>query len=70
MIVGIAIDSWKLTIFDRRLTEAGFLYVKGPGVTDDTLLLRVQVHDAGEVGKVGVVVEAANTEASRSKEQN
>jgi hypothetical protein len=38
---GIAIDVWALSIFDRRLSEAGYTYDKGPGLTQDTFFLTV-----------------------------
>ena len=39
MRVGIAIDRWKLPIFNKHLAAAGLKHSSGPGVTDDTMLL-------------------------------
>lgn len=61
--VAIAIDEWKLPIFERRLSQAGYAYEKGVGLTADTLLLTVQ---AENIEALGVVVKAANTEAARN----
>lgn len=63
MKIGIAIDSWKLRIFERRLTKAGFVYGKHPGVTKDTLLLTV---DTDDKDGLFTIVKAANTEAART----
>lgn len=41
MIAGIFIDRWKLPIFKRHLDTAGFTYTKHPGLTPDTLLLKI-----------------------------
>lgn len=56
MIIGIFIDAWKLSIFDRRLTKGGFPYTKGPGLTEGTLLL--QVTAAGPDVVAPVIMEA------------
>lgn len=47
MIAGVAIDKWKLSIFKKHLDEAGFKYTEHPGVTKDTLLLKVETVSAG-----------------------
>jgi len=64
MKAGIAIDDWKLPIFERHLTQAGHSYEKGPGVTKDTLLLTVVADDMKALEKV---VRAANEEAALLK---
>ena len=61
MKAGIAIDDWKLPIFDRHLSQAGHVYAKGPGVTRATLLLTVETDD---LGALETVVRAANAEAA------
>jgi hypothetical protein len=47
---GIVIDAWKLPIFDRHLSDAGYTYTKHPGpslgFTADTLLLKVACESA------------------------
>lgn len=65
MKVGIAIDDWKLPIFERHLLQAGHVYEKRPGVTKDTLLLTVETDDARALE---TVVRAANAEAATSQE--
>ena len=64
MKAGIAIDDWKLSIFDRHLSQAGYSYEKGPGVTSDTLFLTVTTDDAAALEKV---VRSANIEAAARK---
>lgn len=62
----IAIDDWKLPIFTRHLSEAGYVFEQLPGVTDDSLLLMVNALSAKELE---VVVRAANDEARKSRQQ-
>lgn len=59
-IVGIAIDFWKLEIFRHCLTKAGYKSETKPGVTTDTLILRVEVANEAEVEKLWEVVAEAN----------
>jgi hypothetical protein len=61
MKAGIAIDNWKLPIFDRHLTQAGYTYKKGPGLTKCTMFLQVKTDDPKALE---IVVRAANTEAA------
>ena len=63
MKAGIAIDDWKLPIFERHLTEAGYFYEKKTGVTKDTLLLTVETDD---LAALEPVVVAANVEAAKA----
>ena len=63
MKIAIAIDDWKLPIFERHLAQAGYAYTKGPGVTADTRLLTVRTENAEALE---TVVRAANTEAART----
>lgn len=65
MKAGIAIDAWKLPIFERHLTGAGYSFTSGAGVTADTLMLYVET--ARGVSELAVVVKAANDEAARSR---
>lgn len=69
MIVGIAIDSWKLPIFARRLKADGFAYTKGDGITVDTLFLRVEI-DESKVDALKLSVRSANREAANAKTGN
>lgn len=64
MKAGIVIDDWKLPIFDRHLSESGYVYEKHPGVTAGTLTLTVETEDAKALA---VVVRAANTEAAKRR---
>lgn len=62
----IGIDDWKLPIFERYLSEAGFTYEQGAGVTADTLMLYVETDD---LNRLAQVVKTANTAAARRKLQ-
>jgi hypothetical protein len=64
--VAIAIDDWKLAIFARRLSAAGYPYEKGAGVTPDTLMLYVKTEN---VEALEHVVRAANAEAAQTGQQ-
>jgi len=63
MKAGIVIDDWKLSIFERHLSQAGYSYDKCTGITADTLILKVKTEN---VKALEVVVRSANTEASRT----
>ena len=60
MKAAIVLDDWKLSIFERHLTEAGYTFEKFPGVTNNTLTLKVPTLSVSELGEV---VKVANTEA-------
>jgi len=60
---GIAIDAWKLSIFERHLTQSGYAFKNAGPLVDGTLLLQVQTTNAAALL---VVVQAANTEAART----
>lgn len=62
----IAIDSWKLPIFKKHLTDAGYQCDVDPGVSPDTLFLTVFVLSEWVLEPI---VRAANNEAARSKLQ-
>ncbi len=62
MRAGIAIDDWKLPIFERHLSEAGFAWKQSSGVTADTLLLFVECEFAADLMPI---VSAANEEAAQ-----
>lgn len=61
MIAGIAIDAWKLTIFRKHLSAAGCTFTEHPGLTANTLLLKVTYES---VAVLEPVVRAANTECA------
>lgn len=66
MIAGIAIDDWKLFIFEEHLSKAGYIFTKHEGVTKDTLLLKV---DTNDLKALGTVVRAANDEAGKMRKK-
>lgn len=45
MKAGIAVDDWKLPVFRRRLTDAGYEYHDGGALTESTTLLTVETSD-------------------------
>lgn len=59
----IAIDEWKLPIFKRHLSQAGYAFEQCTGLTDGTLILTVKTEN---LEALAVVVKAANTEAART----
>ena len=56
---GIAIDAWKLPTFKRILDGAGYAFTEHPGLTRDTLLLKVKT---SSVADLQPIVEKANKE--------
>lgn len=52
MKAGIALDNWKLPIFRKRLTEAGYQYEDAGPITGDTTMLHVQTDDAAALARV------------------
>ena len=42
MKAAIAIDDWKATIFEKILTEEGYNFKTGPGLTKDMKLIAVE----------------------------
>jgi hypothetical protein len=45
MKAGIAVDNWKLPVFRKRLTEAGFEYQDAGPMPGDVTLLTVETDD-------------------------
>lgn len=66
MRAAIAIDSWKLPIFEEKLNGAGFQYEKHGGLTKDSLTLIVETDDDG-MPTLAKVVATANTEAAKRR---
>lgn len=62
--VGIAIDAWKLPIFERYLTAGGFTYTQGPGLTADSLHLYVRT---SEIQTLAEYVRKANAAAAKER---
>lgn len=60
---GIAVDAWKLPIFERHLRQAGYAFENSGKLTAGTLLLRV---DTTNLVALGEVLMAANTEAAQT----
>lgn len=63
MKAGIVLDNWKLPVFRKRLTVAGFTYTDAGGLTHDTTVLTVVTDD---VAKLKTVVEACQKECVRT----
>lgn len=63
---GIAIDNWKLPIFERHLTKAGYAYKWTPGLTENTGIITVELARATEAAALHPIVKAANDEAART----
>jgi hypothetical protein len=61
---GVTIDEWKLPTFKKHLDAAGYSYTEHPGVTADTLLLKVKYE---WVADLKPIIEAANTECANAK---
>lgn len=64
LAAGIIIDSWKLSIFERHLQQAGFSFENLGEFTPDTIALRVHT-DAPDA--LHEALKAANTEAARTR---
>lgn len=58
---GIAIDSWKLPIFERHLKDAGYTFKPPVKILDGTLLLQVKTTN---LQALHGVVRKANQEAA------
>lgn len=52
MKAGIAVDNWKLPVFRRRLTDAGFVYTDAGDFTHNTTFLTVETNDMLKLKKV------------------
>jgi hypothetical protein len=65
LTVGIAIDGWKLEIFERHLKRASYAFSKGKPLTAGTVLLKVETTN---VEALAEVINAAYDEAARTGE--
>jgi hypothetical protein len=65
-IAGIAIDAWKLPVFERRLRDSGFTFRNRGPLLIGTLLLQVEVED-GRAQALAQLVLAANNEATSAR---
>ena len=61
---GIAIDDWKLEIFEKHLTEAGYTFVKAAGLAPNVSILSVETGTPIELQKLLTV---ANSECAKMK---
>ena len=61
---GIAIDAWKLPIFERHLTQSGYAFENKGKLLEGTLLLMVETENLVALREV---VTAANKEAARTR---
>lgn len=59
----VAIDEYKLPTFKKHLDDGGYKYTVHPGLTADTLTLRVEYE---WVAKLLPVIEAANAESRKA----
>lgn len=64
MKAGIAIDPWKLPIFERHLTQAGYAFVNAGLLTQGALILTVETENRDALQRV---IQAANDEAAITK---
>jgi hypothetical protein len=66
---GIVIETWKQSIFEKRLKDAGYAFTTSQGIMMGTLSIYVIIEDgqAGEPEKLAGIVRAANDYAARSK---
>ena len=66
MKAGIAVDDWKLPVFRKRLTEAGFEYEDAGPLTlvGNTTMLTVETDDAEGLQKV---IEACQAECASQR---
>lgn len=58
----VVIDEWKLSIFKKQLDKAGYAYTEHPGMSANTLLLRVKYNWVHELQPI---IEAANEECRK-----
>lgn len=64
MKAGIVVDDWKLPIFRRHLTEAGYEYTDEGGLTHNTTVLTVETDD---MLKLKAVIEDCQSECRRQQ---
>ena len=64
MKAGIAVDDWKLPVFRKRLTEAGFKYEDAGEMTPNVTLLKVETDN---MFKLKNVLEKCQAECAARK---
>jgi hypothetical protein len=67
MRAGIAVDNWKLPVFRKRLTHAGYEYQDGGPLVGDTTLLTVETDNILALKKV---LEACQSECRKMRKGN
>lgn len=67
MKAGIAVDNWKLPVFRKRLTEAGYEYMDGGALTTEATLLTVETSDVLALKKV---IERCQVECRNGKRRD
>ena len=63
MKAAIAIDGWKLPIFERHLTQTGYQFEHAGELSEGVLVLTVKTDNLLALGEV---VNAASTEAAKT----
>ena len=64
MRAGIAVDNWKLPVFRKGLTDAGYEYEDGGPLTGDTTMLKVETDDPAALKSL---LERCQAECARSR---
>lgn len=64
MKAGIVVDDWKLPVFRKRLTEAGYEYTDAGGLTHNTTVLTVETDN---MLKLKSVIEKCQRECARQR---
>lgn len=52
MIVGIALDDWKIPVFRELLTKAGYSYEDAGPITGNSTLLKIETDDVAALAEV------------------
>lgn len=63
MKAAIAIDEWKLPIFERHLSQSCYKFDNNGMMTDSTMILSVHTDN---LEALSIVVKAANDEAAKT----
>lgn len=63
MKAGIAIDNWKLPIFERHLKNNGYQFEKTPGLGPSAMVLTVVTEN---LDALAIVVKAAQDECTKT----
>lgn len=66
--VGIATDNYKVKIFKKELTERGYEYETGNGITKDTKMFYIMVEPNGMIELQDAIIEI--NEKSRNEKMN